>query len=115
MAKKSLADEMADAVLEWVESVSSDVAEALLGSAMAPMVVQPPFKEGLAYFRRYLWLPDGSVNVAGRDFLQHGGPIDPVTGKPSKFGGYGPQEFEQIVLADVGEPGPLPSVPTEVY
>ena len=102
MAKRDLADEVAEAVKEWIESTADYVSEAILGSALAPAVVQPTRAEALAYYRAKLYLPDGTPNPVGRDEL---------------LARLGPQGYESVALALAGEPTELPSVPSpvEVY
>lgn len=75
MAKQSTADRLAAQLEEWIERRSTELAEAILGSPLAPQVETPTRAEALAYYRAQMFLPDGSPNAAGRAaLLQRVGP-----------------------------------------
>jgi hypothetical protein len=75
-------------VQEWIEATADAVAEEILGSALAPAVVQPPRGEKIAYFRSKLFLPGGLPNPMGRDEL---------------LARYGAQGYQDIALAVAGD------------
>lgn len=87
MAKQSTADRLAEDLVEWVERRSTELAEAILGSPLAPEVQAPTRAEALAYYRTQVYLPDGTPNVVGRVRL-----LEAV----------GPEGFEKIALALAG-------------
>ena len=99
MAKRDIADEIATEITEWIESMSDDIAEALIGSPFASDVVQPSMPDALAYWRAKLFLPDGTPNPAGRDEI---------------LARYGANEYEDIAKALAGSNGVLPPVPMGV-
>lgn len=98
MSKQSIADVVAEEVHQWIEDTATDVADAILGSALEPDVVQPPHAEYVRMMRTLMYLPDGSPNVQGRDKL---------------MARVGPQEYEKIALEVADAGGPL-TPPTPV-
>lgn len=92
MAKPDVADLIATEIQDWLEVESTAIAEAILGSALAPAVVQPPRSEAVAYWRSVLYNPDGTPNPVGRDVVMRR---------------YGPTGYEAVALAAAGEPIPL--------
>lgn len=69
MPKQHTADRLAADLVEWAERRSTELAEAILGSPLAPQVTTPTKAEALAYYQRMMWLPDGTPNQPGRDQL----------------------------------------------
>ena len=89
MAKTSIADVIAEEIVDWLERMSDQVAGALLDSPLAPQVVMPSQADLLTYYRSprfqaLLWNPDGTPNQPGRDSL-----MDQV----------GPDGYQSIAMA----------------
>lgn len=95
-AKQSIPDQVAEEIALWIETTATAVADAVLESALAPQVVSPTREQLLTFFKPLYFLPDGSPNQAGRDFVMHGG-INPLTGKQGA--GFGVDEYETVALA----------------
>ena len=69
MPTVDVADRVADELVQWLETRSTQVADAILESAYRPRVVEPTTAEAVAYYRSVLILPDGSLNEAGKQQL----------------------------------------------
>jgi hypothetical protein len=93
---EDIADRVADEIARWLDTRSTQIADAVMQSAYRPRVVEPTRAKAAAYFRRFLVNPDGTLNVAGRDFVINGG-VNPLTGEQQK--GYGAQGYEDIATS----------------
>jgi hypothetical protein len=63
---RDVADRVAEEVAAWLETRSTQVAEALLESAYRPRVVEPSRAESLAFYRAILLNPDNTLNQIGK-------------------------------------------------
>lgn len=70
-----VADRVAEELAAWLETRSTQIADAILESAYRPRVVEPTTAEAAAYYRAILVNPDGSLNEAGKQQIiaQYGG------------------------------------------
>lgn len=91
-----VADRVAQEIADWLDLRSTQVAGAIMESVYRPRVVEPTRAKAAAYFRRFLVNPDGTLNVAGRDFVINGG-VNPLTGEQQT--GYGAQGYEDIATS----------------
>lgn len=76
MPKQNVLDQIAEELGEWIESTADALAEALVSSGdVAPFAANLTENQRLAYFSAQMYLPDGSVNLEGRNqLLQSLGP-----------------------------------------
>lgn len=101
MAKSQhLLDQLSVDVAEWIEATSDDVANALTEGGVAPFAANVDNKEKLAYFSTQVYLPDGSINVEGRNKLMTQ---------------YGPDGYSGIMRTVLHSMGGLPPIPQGAF
>lgn len=66
MASTDVADRVAEEIAAWLDTRSTQVAEAILESVYRPRVVEPTRAQAAQYWATILLLPDGSLNEAGK-------------------------------------------------
>jgi hypothetical protein len=97
--KQHLLDLVATDIAEWVESMSDQLVNALTEGGVAPFAANVDNKQKLAYFQSKIYLPDGSINVQGRNELM-------TT--------YGPDGYAAIMRTVLRSLGGLPPVPETI-
>lgn len=98
--KTHLLDDVANEVGEWIEAMSTDVVNALTEGGIAPFAANVDNKEKLAYFSSQVYLPDGSINVDGRNKLMQQ---------------YGPDGYAAIMRTVLKSMGGMPPIPTSAF
>jgi hypothetical protein len=98
--RQHLLDDIASEVGEWIESMSTDVVNALTEGGIAPFAANVDDKEKLSYFSSQVYLPDGSINVDGRNKLMQQ---------------YGPDGYAAIMRTVLKSMGGMPPIPTSAF
>lgn len=97
--QQHLLDLVASDIADWVESMSDQLVGALTEGGIAPFAANVDNKQKLTYFESKIYLPDGSINVAGRNEL---------------MGQYGPDGYAAIMRSVLKSMGGLPPVPESI-
>lgn len=98
--KTHLLDDVANEVGEWIEAMSTDVVNALTEGGIAPFAANVDNSEKLAYFSSQVYLPDGSINVDGRNKLMQQ---------------YGPDGYANIMRSVLKSMGGMPPIPAGAF
>lgn len=64
-AKRGTLEGIGDSLAEWVETMSADVADAMMEGDQAPFGAGVSQQQQLEYYSGALFLPDGRINPAG--------------------------------------------------
>lgn len=100
MAKPShLLDQISVDIADWIESMSDQLVGALTEGGIAPFAANVDNKQKLTYFESKIYLPDGSINVAGRNELMKT---------------YGPDGYAAIMRSVLRSLGGLPPIPETI-
>lgn len=123
MPQQNPLDKLAEELGEWIDQISSAIADSVLGGFAAPGAAQLNEQQKLEYYSRMLFNPDGTPNDAGRaQEMQRLGPEgfaevyqevtrahpewaaqQPVTGPPLT-GAIGPDGMPGLDIAPDGLP-----------
>lgn len=69
MPKQDVAERVAEELSEWLETRSTQVADAILESVYRPRVVEPTRAKATAFFRALLVTPEGDLNEQGKQSI----------------------------------------------
>jgi hypothetical protein len=94
-----LLDQVSADIAQWIEDMSDQLVGALTEGGVAPFAANVDNKQKLAYFVAKVYLPDGSINVAGRNELMQT---------------YGPDGYATIMRTVLKSMGGLPPVPETI-
>jgi hypothetical protein len=94
--KQHAFDLVAQEMAEWIDDMVKQLVTALTEGDVAPFAANVSEQDKLAYFSGLVYLPDGSINIEGRNELMQT---------------YGPAGYASIMRTVLRSMGGLPPIP----
>jgi hypothetical protein len=98
MPRQHQFDQISQDLAEWIDSMVKQLTGALTEGGVAPFAANVSQAQKLSYYSSKVYLPDGSINVAGRSQLMQT---------------YGPEGYASIMRTVLKSTGGLPPIPPQ--